>query len=74
LYLRYSKPDMKRDFECPFMPFVPLAGMSLFLLILCGLPLKTFIHAGCWIAVLLGVYFLYGRHNSLLLHPKKKRD
>lgn len=73
IYLRYSKPNMKRDFECPLMPFIPLTGIALFIIILASLSAKTFLHAGIWIAFLLIVYFCYGRHNSVLLHPKKKK-
>lgn len=71
LYLRIKRPEIKREFRCPMVPVVPIAGMLLFALILFGLPMQIFKYAGIWIAVLLVVYFGYSRHNSHLLNPKK---
>jgi APA family basic amino acid/polyamine antiporter len=72
LYLRYTKPDLKREFKCPLVPFVPLLGIALFISILCGLPNEIFLYAGIWLTFLLAIYFFYGRHNSYLLNPRKK--
>jgi basic amino acid/polyamine antiporter, APA family len=72
LYLRYKKPNIKREFRCPFVPFVPVVGVVLFIAIIAGLPWKTFVYAGGWITFVIIMYFVYGRHNSHLLHPHKK--
>jgi APA family basic amino acid/polyamine antiporter len=72
LLLRYTKPEIKRDFRCPFVPVVPIAGILVFATILYGLPSEIFLYAGVWIVFLISVYFAYGRHNSHLFHPHKK--
>lgn len=73
LYLRFKRPDVKRDFKCPFVPFVPIAGMVLFGSIIFSLPGIIFLYASIWIAFLMVVYFMYGRHHSHLLHPHKAK-
>ncbi len=72
LLLRYTKPELKREFRCPLVPIVPLAGILVFAVILYGLPAEIFCYAGVWIAFLIVVYFVYGRNNSHLFHPHKK--
>jgi APA family basic amino acid/polyamine antiporter len=43
IYLRYTQPELKREFKCPMMPFIPLAGISLFILFLFNMPDKNII-------------------------------
>ncbi|AIF81220.1 amino acid transporter [endosymbiont of Acanthamoeba sp. UWC8] len=66
LYLRYKYPDLPRGFRCPLVPWIPLAGVILFVQIIAGLSLTTFIYAGIWIAFILVIYFAYGQFNSNL--------
>jgi APA family basic amino acid/polyamine antiporter len=73
IYLRYKRPDMKREFLCPLMPWVPLLGAALFGSIIFGLPSTIYYYAAIWIAIWISIYFLYGRHNSHLQHPHKKK-
>lgn len=72
IYLRYKKPNIKRDFRCPLVPIVPLIGIVLLISILCGLPLEIFAYAGIWTLLMLVVYFAYGSKHSHLLHPRLK--
>lgn len=73
IYLRYKRPDMKREFHCPLVPLVPLVGALLFGGIIFGLPYTTLLQAGVWIAFWILIYFVYGRHNSHLQHPHLKK-
>lgn len=73
VYLRYKKPNIKREFRCPFVPAVPMFGAALLAAILAGLPNEIFLYAGIWIGVALVIYFVYGAKNSHLLHPHKAR-
>lgn len=41
IYLRYTQPEMKREFKCPMMPFIPLLGIGLFTLFLVNMPNKN---------------------------------
>jgi APA family basic amino acid/polyamine antiporter len=70
IYLRYKKPDLKREFECPMVPFVPLLGIVLFALILVSLH-EVVIYIAGWLVFLLVVYFGYSSKNSHLLHPQR---
>jgi len=74
LILRYTRPKLKRDFTCPFSPVLPIIGILVFAVILYGLPNEIFIYAGIWIAFLLVIYFVYGKNNSVLNDPSKKRS
>ena len=43
IYLRYTRPNLKREFKCPLMPFIPLLGIGLFILFLVNMPDKNVI-------------------------------
>ncbi len=64
IFLHYRIPGTHRSFHCPGMPWLPGIGVSLLLLLLWALPLRTFMHAGIWTAILLILYFGYSQFNS----------
>lgn len=66
LYLRYKEPKLIRGFKCPFMPWVPIAGIIVFTVIIISLPMEILLYAALWLGFLLIVYFVYGQHNSKL--------
>lgn len=72
IYLRKKRPNVKRDFKCPMVPFIPAVGAVLFLSIIASFPAEVFVMAAVWVALWISVYFMYGRHNSHLLHPNKR--
>ena len=43
IYLRYSQPELKREFTCPLMPSIPILGITLFLAFLANMPNKNVI-------------------------------
>ncbi len=66
LVLRVREPNLPRKFKVPFVPWVPLMGIGMCLVLMAGLPLFTWIGFGLWIGVGLVIYFLYGiRHSRL---------
>jgi APA family basic amino acid/polyamine antiporter len=65
IILRYKKPDLPKEFKCPLMPFIPIAGIVLFAVVLCGLSKMTFILASGWIVFLLLVYVFYSSKHAL---------
>lgn len=71
IYLRYKKPNIKREFRCPWVPVIPLLGIVLLVSILAGLPSEIFLYAAIWVVFMLFVYFAYGAKHSHLLHPNK---
>lgn len=66
LYLRRSDAHVVRPFRTPGVPFVPVAGVLLCLLLMAGLPLDTWMRLLLWLGIGLVVYFSYGRHHSVL--------
>ncbi|HVH39171.1 MAG TPA: amino acid permease [Gemmatimonadaceae bacterium] len=66
LVLRYTKPDLKRPFRTPFVPFVPLAGIGICAYLMYSLPSDTWWRLAIWMGIGLLIYAFYGRHNSKL--------
>ena len=66
LMLRKTAPDRARPFRCPLVPTFPLLGIGLCGALMFSLPLVTWIRFFVWLAIGLGVYFMYGRTHSAL--------
>ncbi|OFZ79534.1 MAG: amino acid permease [Bdellovibrionales bacterium RIFOXYD1_FULL_53_11] len=66
LVLRYKRPDIKRAFKTPLVPYVPVLGALAALSQMAGLPLDTWIRLIVWMVLGLAIYFLYGRYHSKL--------
>ena len=62
--LRRKNPDQPRPFRTPWVPFTPIAGIVVSLLMMFGLPLDTWLRLIIWLIIGFAVYFLYGRHHS----------
>jgi APA family basic amino acid/polyamine antiporter len=66
ILLRKRRPDLERPFRTPFVPFVPLLGILVFLLLMASLPLDTWIRLVVWLLLGFAIYFGYGiRHSRL---------
>ena len=50
----------------PFVPLVPLLGIAMCVALMAKLPALTWERFVIWLAVGLGIYFLYGRRRSRL--------
>ncbi len=66
IVLRRTLPDMPRPFRVPFGPLIPVLGIVFCLYLMSSLPLVTWMRFGVWMALGLGIYFVYSRHRSLL--------
>jgi len=62
--LRRKNPDQPRPFRTPWVPFTPIVGMVVSLLMMAGLPGDTWIRLVVWLVIGFAVYFLYGRNHS----------
>ncbi len=70
LVLRYLKPQIKRPYKAPFFPVVPILGILSCLYLMISLPLITWFRFGAWMALGLGIYFLYGIRKTELANKK----
>jgi basic amino acid/polyamine antiporter, APA family len=64
LVLRRTKPDLKRPFRTPLVPFVPIMGMLFCLGLMSGLGVHTWERLIVWLVIGLVIYFGYGRFHS----------
>ena len=62
--LRRKNPNQPRPFKTPWVPFTPIVGMLVSLLMMVGLPGDTWLRLVIWLIAGFAVYFLYGRHHS----------
>ena len=69
LYLRYSQPQLHRDFKCPLMPFIPLCALLSYAFMLYSFPAATYKGLFLIIMTLLMIYIFYGIKHSTL-HTK----
>ena len=66
LVLRRTNPNAPRPFRVPLVPFVPVLGIVLCLLLMFSLPAQNWYRLFGWMAVGLVIYFVYGRSHSVL--------
>nr|WP_157345249.1 amino acid permease [Nocardioides sp. MAH-18] len=66
LALRRTQPDLPRPFRVPLHPVVPVLTIAVCLYILSGIALVTWVIFGCWLALVLGFYMLWGRRHAVL--------
>ena len=62
--LRVRKPELHRPFKTPLVPFVPIMGMLVSLLMMVFLPWQTWLRMIVWLIIGMVIYFTYGRHHS----------
>src|SRR5712675_73975 len=68
LIMRKSDPLAERPFRAPWVPFTPIAGIVLCLLLMFSLPAENWIRLGVWLLIGFLIYFLYSRHHSVMKH------
>ena len=66
IVLRYTQPELKRPFRCPWVPVVPLFTIGGCLYLMASLPWLTWERFFIWLVIGLGVYFFYSRRHSKL--------
>jgi basic amino acid/polyamine antiporter, APA family len=66
IWLRRTKPDMRRGFRVPFVPVFPLIGAALCVYLMTKLDAQTWLRFGAWLALGLIVYLVWGYRNSTL--------
>src|SRR5262245_46126163 len=66
LIMRRKYPNAERPFRCPWVPLVPILGILCCLLLMFSLPVGNWWRLLGWLAAGLVIYFLYGRHHSVM--------
>ncbi|MGH9557139.1 MAG: amino acid permease [Terriglobales bacterium] len=64
MVLRKRRPDLKRPFKTPWVPFVPIMGIVISFLMMAALPWDTWLRLLIWLALGMMIYFLYGVRHS----------
>jgi basic amino acid/polyamine antiporter, APA family len=62
--LRRANPGLARPFRTPWVPFVPIMGILISLLMMVALPKDTWIRLFLWLIIGFVVYFGYGVRHS----------
>lgn len=68
MVLRRTHPDLERPFKVPGYPVVPILTVAVCVYILAGLAWITWVIFACWIGLVVGYYFAYGRRHATLNH------
>ena len=66
IILRRTHPDLERPFKIPGYPVTPILTVAACLYIMWGLAAITWVIFLSWLALVLLVYFLYGRRHATL--------
>jgi len=66
IVLRKRQPDRPRAFKVPFVPWFPMISIVACMVLMLGLPLKTWIRFFVWLFVGFAIYFPFGRKRSAL--------
>jgi hypothetical protein len=70
ILLRVKDPSRPRPFRCPAVPLIPILGMLACILLMCMLPLLTWIRFVYWLLIGLFIYFFYGVRHSRMQDDK----
>jgi basic amino acid/polyamine antiporter, APA family len=71
--LRYRDPERHRGFRVPFGPVIPVLSVVFCVLLMVGLPAKTWVRFFVWLVIGLIVYVFYSRKRSEFYVPKPQR-
>jgi APA family basic amino acid/polyamine antiporter len=74
LRLRIVEPQLLRPFKTPAVWFVAPAGAATSVFLMFGLPFDTWARLGVWLAIGLGIYFVYGARHSRITAVTRPTD
>lgn len=62
--LRKSRPDLKRSFQVPFSPYLPILSALICLFLMLNLTAETWLRFLIWMLLGFVIYFVYGYKHS----------
>ena len=62
--IRRRHPELQRPFRTPWVPFTPIMGIVISLIMILFLQPITWIRLGVWLLIGMFIYFFYGRSHS----------
>ncbi len=65
IVLRKTKPDMRRPFKVPLVPWIPILGMGFCGWLMVSLPMVTWIAFTIWMSLGMVIYFAYSRSHAV---------
>jgi len=71
LVLRFTRPEVRREFRVPFVIPVAVSGASISLYLMISLPAPAWVRLAVWVVAGTLIYVLYGRKRSLLVSSKE---
>ncbi len=74
LIMRKSNPDANRPFRVPLVPLIPILGIAFCLMLMFSLPWQSWARLIGWLGIGFVIYFLYGRHHSVLAKLEQQPD
>jgi APA family basic amino acid/polyamine antiporter len=74
LILRKTDPNRERPFKTPFMPFVPILGAAVCILMMIGLGKHNWERLVIWMAIGFAIYFAYSIKNSVVRKKHKENN
>jgi len=66
MVMRKSDPTTPRPFRTPWVPFVPILGAVVCILMMLGLGKDNWLRLVIWMAIGFAIYFLYSKKHSLI--------
>ena len=66
LVLRKTDPNLERPFKTPLVPFVPIMGILVCILMMASLPIESWERLAVWLGIGLLIYFVYGKKHSVI--------
>jgi APA family basic amino acid/polyamine antiporter len=66
LVIRRTHPDAPASFRTPLVPWVPILGILMCLMLMFSLAVANWWRLGVWLAIGLVIYFCYGRKHSVM--------
>jgi len=66
IVLRRTRPELKRPFKTPWVPFIPLLGAAICMLQMFSLPWNRWFRLIVWTVIGIFIYLLYGMRHSQL--------